>query len=138
MLKLKLFLCFILILCNCHYKGGYSKVEWDSINRKFLDKNIALGEELISVEFIECKKKRKKIYLKGKVFDNNNLMDDGNLSEKVIIFGIDSKGMIKDSLGVSDIEGNFVLETIKKKDRFLVFKKISKKWGIKYRSVKFK
>ncbi|MCG8208209.1 hypothetical protein [Tenacibaculum finnmarkense] len=138
MFKLQILLCFIITLCTCHYKGGYSKVEWNSTNEKFIDKDISLGEELISVEFVKCKKKRKNLYLSGKIFDSKNLINGGDLSEKVMIFEIDSKGTVKDTLGISDLKGNFDIETIKAKNKFLVFKQISKKWGVKYRNHKFK
>lgn len=125
--------------CECIYKGSYSKVVWNEEKNKYEQSSIDLGEPLFSVEFESCKKKKKKIYLKGKVNNRNTFIGNSEtVNAEIVIVRCDNNGNVLEEIVTTKKDGFFEFETVRSKKGFLVFREKEKKEGAKYDIKSFK
>lgn len=127
-------------ICNCIYKGSYSKVKWSESTHSYEEAPINLGElQYLSVYFSSCSRKNKVISLIGKVQSQDMLYGDVEfLTKESLIYICDAKGNIKKSIGATDIRGNFNLKAPIDKTLSLVFVNQEDNTGIRYLVKNFK
>lgn len=127
-----------LLSCKCIYQGSYSKVIWNPEKKSYVQSAINLGEDFIFPEFEKCNKTSEKLVLKGRINNRSTLYENKKLNLNILILKCDEKGLVKDTIAVTEKDGYFSFVIKREKKHFLVFKEKDKKEGIRFDITSFK